>query len=577
MSALFGFTGLPDPALLAMMHRAVQHRGGVSETLDVKTGRLATLAVHPISTAPCPTSLAPGIHEWDGGHLAIAGELTRAPSFSVPPSSPSEIASAMKGSFVAAWMAPNNTLHLLRDGSGRRSLYLTKIGSRWAFSIEPKGLHALPQFPRNLRPAAIAQFLSFSFIPGKDTMFQGLWEVPAGHWVTLDPEDAEPSFQSYFLPERCSDEAPLLNDHEGVALFRRSFAQSVADLLHQDRPAAVFLSGGIDSSVVTAELAEQCPNKVHTFAIHFGKRYPNELEHARAVADFCQTRHEEVLVRPRDFLGRLRSIAWHLDEPIGDPVAMPNFILARHVAAQGFEGVFNGEGGDPLFGGPKNLPMLLGHWYGGDKDRFASGFRENAYLASYRRAYEELDFLLTPEVRREIDWDRDLAALLRPFFDAPHPTRFLDKLISINARLKGAHLILPKVERMLSASQLTPLSPLFDERMAELAYRLPGDQKLRRGMEKWALKEAFRGRVPDEIIARPKSGMRVPVHFWFQGELKRYAHRLLSKKRIEADGLFRSDRVRQILRYQTEEGPGRYGIRLWMLITFHLWWEQFGR
>ena len=147
----------------------------------------------------------------------------------------------------------------------------------------------------------------------------------------------------------------------------------------------------------------------------------------------------------------------------------------------------------------------------------------------------------------------------------------LNKLMSINVRLKGAHLILPKVERMLAASGLTPLSPLFDEDLLRLSFQMPTKMKLRHGVEKWALKRAYENDLPREVIDRPKSGMRVPVHYWFRGELKRRARRTLAPGVLRQENIFDPERVRQWLRYDTDEGPGRYGMRLWMLMTFELW------
>ena len=252
-------------------------------------------------------------------------------------------------------------------------------------------------------------------------------------------------------------------------------------------------------------------------------------------------------------------------------MALPNFELAR-IVGRDFGYVFNGEGGDPLFGGPKNVPMMLHHWYGG-RGAEQPGHRERAYLSSYRRAYEELSHLLTPEFRKEIDAQRDLESVLTPYFVARSPRLLINKLSLINMRLKGAHLILPKVERTLGAHGITPLSPLFDEDLIDLSFRIPPRLKLDRGIEKVIMKRAFAGRVPQSVIDRPKAGMRVPVYHWMQKELKRYAHSTLSPKRLRGDGIFNEKRVKQLLDYRTEEGPGRYGIRLWMLITFQIWKE----
>ena len=259
---------------------------------------------------------------------------------------------------------------------------------------------------------------------------------------------------------------------------------------------------------------------------------------------------------------------WHLDEPIGDPITQPNFELAARVADE-VRFVFNGEGGDPCFGGPKNIPMMLHHWYGGLQR--GKNFRERHYLESYRRAWDELEFLLTDDVREQISIERDLEEVFAPYLQTSSPRYFLNRLTALNIREKGAHLIQPKVERMLGAHGLTPLAPLFDERVIRFSFQIPPRLKLHRGVEKVVLKKAYERDLPAEVIHRPKSGMRVPVHYWFRTEMRRYARRILSPRDVRRAGLFKPERVRQLLSYDIEEGHGRYGLRLWMLITFELW------
>ena len=264
------------------------------------------------------------------------------------------------------------------------------------------------------------------------------------------------------------------------------------------------MSGGLDSSIV-ATIAAQVrrergdPPPV-TMSLHFGAEHPNELAYARAVADRAGTDHREIEVRGRDLAPLLRRLVWHLDEPIGDPVTAGNFALAQ-VAANEAPWVLNGEGGDPVFGGPKNLPMLLAHWYPTLDGPHA---RESQYLATWRRAGEDVQELLHPDLRALIDIERDLISIIRPYFAADRPTHFLNKLMILNMRLKGAHLILPKVDRMLGAFALTPLSPLFDRRVIELSLRTPPQAKLRHGIEKWVLKQAYQDVLPREVITREK-------------------------------------------------------------------------
>ncbi len=571
MGALFGFSGPPDPKLLSRMERRLAHRGAGPSTHIIQPE--ATIGFKPKFEPYITASLGAGAYRSNGCAIALAGQLTSpkptAATLQLILQSYRQSGAAaldgLRGSFILA-LQDGDTIILARDGAGVRTVYYGVNDNRFLFAIEPKGITADPSFPRRIRPGAVAQYLTFSFIPGADTMLEGLFELPPGHRVTFQPRQGVKRHR-YFFFETAEADAPDDEEH-WIETFDKAFSDAVEERLPKGEPVGIFLSGGIDSSIVASAVAERHRHPVKSYAIHFGPNYTHELDFARAVAERCHTDHEEIQILPKHFLKRLRQMIWHLDDPIGDPVTLPNFELSRRVSGD-VRWVFNGEGGDPCFGGPKNTPMLLQHWYGGIERE--PNFREVHYLASYRRAYDELDWLLTPEWKAQIDHERDLVGVIKPFFDAQTPKGFLEKLLAINIRLKGAHLILPKVDRMTGAWGITPLSPLFDERMLELAFRMPGRMKLDNGIEKVVLKRAFAHRLPPEIIARPKSGMRVPVHFWFKGELKRYARKILSRRSIEKAGIFDPQRVKQLLDYDIAEGRGRYGLRLWMLITFEIW------
>lgn len=572
MSALFGFNGSPDRQQLEVMGRTLAHRGGGQPRWE-EHPKISVGYDHATQTEGLGIGHGGVYHQGDA-FVVAAGYFTALPPGEGPPLARllarylqhgSRTLLQVQGDFVMV-LFDGRAMHLVRDPVGGRSLYYGHHAGRWFFAVEPKGILAVPGYPRRLRTASLAQYLAFSFVPPPHTMLEGVLALPAGHVATF-AGDAPPQVERYFRPE-LQEATDRRDEQEIVADFRSAISQAVSQRLHPTGPVGVFLSGGLDSSLVAAEAARQAPGRVRTYALHFGPRYPNELSFAREVADRAGTAHHEVLLRPRDFLPRLREMIWQLDDPIGDPITMPNYELSRLVARE-HRVVLNGEGGDPCFGGPKNLPMLLLHWYGGIERH--KHFREQAYLASYRRAYEEILRLLTPEAANEIDFERDLEQVLSPFFRTDQPRHFLNKLMAINIRLKGAQLILPKVERMTGAAGLVPLAPLFAGQIVQLSMRIPPRLKLNRGVDKVILKRAYADALPPSVIDRPKSGMRVPVNFWFRGELRRYARKVLSRRALDQAGLFQHQRVRQLLDYSTEEGPGRYGLRLWMLLTLELW------
>lgn len=501
---------------------------------------------------------------------------------------PPTVVRSLNGSFVLFFAdAKRNRIWLFRDHAGEKTIYHARMGRSLVFASDPLSIIRFPGFSRRLRYQGIAEYLTFSFLPGQDTMLQDLFELEAGSYLTADagnPGDfrIRRYFQFEHLEGSQSTDAYRRNEagvpdnsqvphgsgaRSHVMEFRKLLEECVSSRWQQchSQP-GLFLSGGLDSSAVAAILQNQIDEPLNSFSLHFGKRYPNELEYARQVAHHIGCRHHEIEISPRRFLPRLSEMIRHLGEPIGDPVTIGNFELSR-VVGNHVNTIFNGEGGDPCFGGPKNLPMAIHHYYGGQTD-YGSRFRARKYLASYQRCYSELPGLLSANAASQISLE-SLEDRLIPFFDQNNS--FLRKLLSINIRLKGAHLILPKVERLTASAGLTAMAPLFDRRMIERSFELPGNMILRHGVEKLILKQSMHGMLPESVIHRPKSGMRVPVYFWFQGQMKSYAKKVLSPPEIRKAGLFNPDRIQQLLRYDIEEGAGRFGIRLWMLLTFEIW------
>ena len=570
MGAVFGFSGKSDGKLLDSMGSTLAHRGSHAPILSARgTGSIGYI---PCFEESVRQRTGAGLYERGEHAIALAGYLAGYSSddpileslLSKYREEGIEFSESLRGAFILV-VKDGNSFHIVRDGAGARTVYYGQHEGRFLFATEPKAILAAPGFPRRIRPGAVAQYLSFSFVPGESTMLQDVFELPAGHRLYFDGKSA-PRLHRYFrFEEEEKEDRP---DLHWIKEFGKTFSDAVSERLPEGEPIGLALSGGIDSSVVAAEVCRQTDRPLKTYAIHFGRSYPHELDFARIVAERCNTEHEEVLIRPKDFLPRLRKIIWHLDDPIGDPITVPNYELAERISRD-VRWVFNGEGGDPVFGGPKNLKMMLHHWYGGiERDRL---FRERMYLASYERAYDDLDRLLTPEWRAQYDSEEVLEGVLTPFFRCERPAGLLDKLMAINIRFKGAHLILPKVDRMMGAWRLTPLAPLFDERLIRLSFRMPPTMKVAKGVEKVVMKRFYQGIVPNEVIERPKSGMRVPVHFWFQKEMKRYARHILSPENVKEVGIFQPERVKQLLEYDTKEGTGRHGLHLWMLIMFEVW------
>ena len=591
MSCLFGYCGPPAEGLLARMAALLAHRcplgwerasgaNVVGETVEIG---------HGVARWNQASQLAQRDHALLGlgGVLFELDETTGPVERGIPlaqladrllaqPGQAAHIESTLErlsGAFVLA-LSRDDSIYLLRDPAGVKVLYWTVRQGRLLFASEIKALFADPAVPRRMRAGALPEYLSFSFVPGAGTMFEGIEELQPGS--ILHFRQGRATVRRHFRFEVLEAEEPRLSE-EYPALVRAALERSVAECLAVDpqRPPAAFLSGGIDSSAVLAIAARQRPaTAIPTFSVHFGAEYARENEFVQLMVDRYRTEHRWLEVRPTDFLEQLREIIWRLDDPIGDPVTVPNYLLAQ-AAAQVADVVLNGEGGDPCFGGPKNLPMLLARLYGPLPGESGSGWLERHYLQAFQRCYQDLEVLLDPALLRDAGGDAAMVGLLQPFFQADRPRDFVNKLMAMNIRLKGANLILVKVEKMTAANGVLALPPLFSRRIVETSMICPAGVKLAGAVEKSVLKQAVRDIVPDAIVARPKSGMMVPVRFWFQGDLRRYGEKLLARRHLQRYGFFNPGYVRRLLNYQMEGVPGlRHGLKLWMLITFLLWYEQ---
>lgn len=473
---------------------------------------------------------------------------------------------AADGMFALA-IAEGDDLVLIRDHVGTRTLFHTRAGRAWAASTSLRALHRWPSLRTGLHLPAVRSFLTFSYLPGRDTLLRGVHEVLPGRCVRLRA-DGSMTEENYWEPREIDDPR---SEAEHARELRELLEDAVARRLPSGDPVGVLLSGGIDSSLVTALAAKRHDQAVHSYSIGFGGDAPDELAYSGLVAAHCHTEHRVLTVPGETVASRLAETVSLLDCPVGDPLTVPNLMLAEAVAADGIRVVLNGEGGDPVFGGPKNLPMLIFELSRDDPDPEA---RAAAYLDSYRKCYDDLPVLLSPAVLAELADAPPLTGLVAPYLRQGPMTSLLNQLLHANLRTKGAHHILTKVERLTAASGLEGRAPLFDRAVIDHAFRVPPRFKLAGTTEKWILKQAVRDLLPATIVDRPKSGMRVPVQQWLSGPLRELGHDLLLGESARARGLFREDTIRSWLRGGGALLP-RQGGKLWLVLSLELWLRSF--
>jgi asparagine synthase (glutamine-hydrolysing) len=464
------------------------------------------------------------------------------------------------GAFALVWSDPDGTLHLARDGVGERTLFYAPTPDGLVFASSIRAILATGLVPRRLNLRAVAAYLCYAYLPGRETLADGVYELLPGEHVSYGPAGLrrEPFWE---LPAPPPDPSP---EDEQARRLRHALETAVRRRLPApDEPVGAFLSGGLDSSLVVALARKLHPAPVLTYSVSFGAGYANELPFSSMVADHCGTDRRIVELSPAAVLHHLDDSVALLSDPIGDPLTVPNALLfreaARHVGI-----VLNGEGGDPCFGGPKNRPMVLSELYPTPGEG-----REASYLRAHLKCYDDLPEMLAEPVRDALaaaPLEDELAPQLRD----PRWPDFVARLQAVNIRLKGGHHILPKVDALSAPFGVLPRSPLFDRSVVGLSLGIPARLKLRGSVEKYLLKRAVSDLLPAAIIDRPKSGMLVPVEGWFQGPLLPAAReRLLDG--LTRFGLFRREYLERLLSGRLGGLRPRHGAKVWLLVTLEAW------
>lgn len=475
------------------------------------------------------------------------------------------------GAFQLAVQAPDRLL-LARDAIGHRTLFYAPTSpAGFAYASDIKTLLTRSGAAPVLDARAVAAYLSCAYIPGRGTLFQGIKELLPGHLLTCtaDGHRERPFFS--LPPEGSAETWSEEKEQTAVRELRALLEETIRETLDTEDEAAASLSGGIDSSIVVALVQRAMKRPLHTLSIAFGARYKNELEWSSLVARHVGSSHTILHLTPEAILASLDETHAFLASPIGDPLTVPNAILfrkARELAPY----VWNGEGGDPCFGGPKNLPMVLAELYGdGENVAHESSPRARSYYRAHLKCFDELPSLLTPNALALLA-DAPLESEVDPYFEGARS--FVGALSEINVIWKGGHHILPKVDQLAQAAGIVPRSPLFSKNVVELASRLPPSLKLRGAVEKYALKEAVRDILPAVIIDRPKSGMMVPVEGWFQGPLLPHARERLLGGALPWD-ILRKSAVEALVDGKIGGLRPRRGVKIWLLVALESYLRQF--
>jgi asparagine synthase (glutamine-hydrolysing) len=508
-----------------------------------------------------------------------------------------EFVTALRGMFaIAIWDERRRRLVLARDPFGIKPLYYRFAGGTLSFASELKALLQQPGFSREIDLDALAAFLDYAVVPAPLTIFRDARKLPPGHLLVWEDGAAEPRITRFARPAPpLETEMRKGDDRELAEEVRQRLADSVRAHLVADVPVGVMLSGGVDSSALTAFAAQASSGPVKTFSIGFEERGFNELDKARLVAERYGTEHHELVVRP-NAVELLPAIVDAFDEPFADNSALPTYLVSQ-LASKHVKVALSGEGGDELFGGYYTyVADILAPRFG----RLASAARPLLELVpstSRMLSIEEKAKRFArgghlPPLERHHEWKVIFNADARAELVASNARSTADPVEQFRARYAetegaeqlarlidvdvGTYLVddlLVKMDRASMAHSLEARVPFCDPVVAELGFALPPDAKVKRFEKKRLLRKAVAPLLPEEILRAPKQGFAIPAAAWLRGDLESFARETLSAETINRQGFFRPEPVQRLLDLHVSRRRNA-SRQIWTLLAFTLWYDR---
>jgi len=501
----------------------------------------------------------------------------------------------LRGMFgFAIWDAAKERLFVARDRMGQKPLFYRHdeasgaflFGSTIGTILSDDTVEAEPDLP------AIRQYLTYGYMPGPATGFEGISTLGPGEYMLVDESGIEQDSYWSLSYRTQSDVSPTALAHQ----LRDTLRESTRLRMRSDVPVGLFLSGGIDSTIVAALMDSLTDRPVETFSIGFNESAFDELDHARTVAETFDTNHHEYTVTT-DSIEVLPKLVSEFEMPFGDPSALPTYYVSQ-VASDEITVALNGDAGDENFAGydryrydklagyasrlprairtrarstaedlPPSLRNQTAVQHGQRFLRAASGDEVERYAEFICHSMDEdLAAVWTGPTA-----DDDLARMREAFRQADGPTR-LDTLLQVDMETYLPDDLLVKADRSTMAHSVEGRSPFLDHKLVEFAARVPAKYKRRNGEGKWLLKRAFEPEIPDSIMTRPKQGFGVPITEWFRTDLRGFARGKL--ERLGGRDPFDRNALQGLL-HEHAAGRADHGYRLWDLVWLELWYEQY--
>ena len=501
-----------------------------------------------------------------------------------------------RGMFAfAVWDERRRVLLLARDRLGVKPLYYAVLRDGLVFGSEIKSLLQDPSVDREWNPEALDAYLTLGYVPAPDTIYRHIRKLDAGY--TLRVENGQCLPRQYWDLQFTGDGDPA-REAEYLDRIDELLHESVRLRLISDVPLGAFLSGGIDSSAVVSTMTRTTDGRVETMSVGFDAKEFDELDHARAVAEYLHVESHTRVVHP-DVEALLPRLAWHFDEPFADSSAVPTYYVSG-AARERVTVALSGDGGDELWAGyarhrVEHVEAQARRWLGpmaasagklstvlpaGMKGTRSLGHLQFTPASAYamKHAYDyfadaERTRLYTTDFAAAVRHSDPYAKHRQLYERCPSPDP-LDRAMYVDAKTYMVDDVLTKVDRMSMAVSLETREPLLDHKLLEYSATIPASLKLHNGQTKYLLRRLLQRRLPASILERPKQGFAAPIGKWLAGPLQSLGRDLLFDGRLASRGLFRDPAVRAVWEAH-RAGHADHSHRLWSLVMLELWFREY--
>lgn len=497
----------------------------------------------------------------------------------------------------AIWDRAERKLHLIRDRLGIKPLYYGWVVNGWAFSSELKALTAIPGFCNQVDRDSLAMFMRHNYIPTPHSIYRNIFKLPPGCMITLrqGQTTSEVSPVVYWNLREIAQEGiskPFDSSLSEAIESLESLIESSTQLrMISDVPIGVFLSGGIDSSLITAFFQRHSTRPIKTFTVGFEDRVYNEADYALQVSKHLGTEHNELYIKQEDALDIIPQLPTLYDEPFADSSQIPTFFVCK-LAKMNVTVSLSGDGGDELFCGYNRYPRNLKLW--NQIQLIPASMRKMLFtileflpqsthsggkLARLKQIINTSDSLEFYHAMIST-WQKVDSLVIGSnkvvFVSGDCEKKFNNLQNAMMVKDMMSYLpddILVKVDRASMSNSLEVRVPLLDHRIVEFVWKLPLDWKWRDNVSKWIIRKILYKYVPRKLVERPKKGFSVPLNYWLRGPLRYWAEELLSSHRIKNDGFFDVKEIRRMW-HQHLSGKHDRASYLWSVLMFQAWLEK---